>query len=513
MESDATKEWNRTAPYFSPLSTPRTDQTNSTGSVPPKLQSPEFQSAESRNNDYAEPRAGQTYAATTPGPSFGRSLLGLVAAVLVGFFCAAAWLAVRIAFQLEIGILAWAIGALIGLTAGSIAKNPSAIYCSLVAGVAGCSILASKLAMVAIIMIVALGVDVFEQIQNMFLSNKYEHAYVDQQIADNQYQGEKLVLAETFNRGYFEELDAQTIVINGREIDERNGNTELMGKPMAEFRKEIRIAVSNATKEQKEAWIENARKRHPDWIVDPNYATAAKILMLSEPGKLDEELKKQAAYEVRVADYLLQSNDASDNYLEETPNEIFMLRSDTLKTLVRAKLRELDSQGLKDLLKEAAAKAPTFVPNETEFIVIVDELLNKGELPAEIREHATNRVSYVTGKDFSGELFVNLGEPEFVEKERQLREIANPIWLASTTEDIDRRIAESQQRHKGWSPDSTNPQFLASNELKENIKEEIGDGSFVGTLKMVFNASDLLWLFLGFVSAFGTARSRADRSA
>jgi hypothetical protein len=77
---------------------------------------------------------------------------------------------------------------------------------------------------------------------------------------------------------------------------------------MSEFRKEVRMAMANATKEQKEIWINNARKRHPDWIVDPSYATAAKILLLNEPGKLDEDLAKQASHEVRIADYLLHSS-------------------------------------------------------------------------------------------------------------------------------------------------------------------------------------------------------------
>lgn len=507
------EEWNsrnemgQTAPYLSPLSKPVGDPTSPMNSFPIDRQPPVLQ-----NNDYSDHRSGQAYAPAPSGPTFGRSFLGLVAATIVGALCAAVWLTIMIAFQVEIGIIAWAIGALIGLTAGSIAKNPSAIYCSLVAFIAGCSILASKLVMVAVMMIVSVGMDFFEQVQNMLLSNKYEHAYVDQQIADNQYQGEKLALAEAFNKGYFDDLNSQKFVLNGREIGDANGDSAAMGKPMLEFRREIRAALAISTKEQREAWIENARKRHPDWVVDPNHATAAKILLMNEPGKLDEDLTKQAAFEVSVSDYLLHSEDASDNYLTETPNEVVSLRSDTLKTIVLTKIRELDSQGLKDLLKQAAAKAPTFVPNETEFITIVDELLEKGELPPELRQHASLRVNSATGNDFSSELFINLGEPEFIEKELKLREIVNPIWLASSTEDHDRRLTASQNRHKGWSPDSTNPQLIASDKAKEELKEEVGDGSFVGTLKMVFHVSDLLWLFLGFVSAFGTARSRADRT-
>jgi hypothetical protein len=498
-ESGAPEELQHTAPYFAPLSRNVTDQANMTKSVPSELPS----------NDYAEQRPSLSNNATATRPSFGRSFLGLVAATFVGGVCAVAWLAVVIFFQVEIGILAWGIGALIGLVAGSIAKNPSAIYCSLVACVAGFSILASKFVMVAFLMIASLGVNLVEDLQNLIVSNKFEHAYVDQQLADNSYQAEKIKLAETFNKDYFEDSDASSLVVNGREIGGLNGDPETMGRPMSEFRKEVRMAMANATKEQKEIWIDNARKRHPDWIVDPSYATAAKILFLKEPGKLDEDLAKQATHEVRIADYLLHSSDSSDTYLADTPSEVLDLRSDTLKTLVRAKLKDLDSQGMKNLAKEAATKDPSFVPDETAFIVIADELLAKEELPAELRSHASSRVQSVTQSDFSSDFFVNLGTDEFIEKELKLREIVNPLWIASTNEEIDQKIADSKIRHAGWDPDSTNPEWIASDELKE----EIGDGSFMGSVQKVFAASDLLWLFLGFVSAFGTARSRADRTA
>ena len=494
-DDQRTNDIQQTAPYFAPLPGQAAAPANQSRSI-----TPEF------SNDYTDQRPLPTNNATVPQTTFGRSFLGLVAATFVGGLCAIAWLAVMLLLQLEIRILAWGIGVLIGLVAGSIAKNPSVIYCSLVACVAGFSILASKFVMVAILMITSLGVSIFEEFQNLFVSNEFEHAYVDQQLADNAYQGEKVELAETFNKNYFEESDAPKFVINGQEIGGLNNDVDAMGQPMSEFRKEVRMAISSASKEQKETWINNARKRHPDWIVDPSYATAAKILLLSEPGKLDEDLAKQASHEVRIADYLLHSADASDGYLVNTPNETLKLRSDTLKTLVRATLKDLDLEGLRNLAKEAAAKDSSFVPDETAFIVIVDELLNNGALPAELRSHASSRVKSVTASDFSSDVFSRLGSSEFIEQELKLRKIVTPIWVTSTSEEIDQKTAASKIRHVGWDPDSTNPNWTPS----EEFKEEIGDGSFIGSVKKVFTVSDLFWLLLGFVSAFGTARSRAD---
>jgi hypothetical protein len=112
----------------------------------------------------------------------------------------------------------------------------------------------------------------------------------------------------------------------------------------------------------------------------------------------------------------------------------------------------------------------------------------------------------VTASDFSSDVFSRLGSNEFVEQELKLREIVTPIWVANSPEEIDQKISASKIRHVGWDPDSTNPQWTPS----EEFKEEIGDGSFIGSVKKVFAVSDLFWLLLGFVSAFGTARSRAD---
>ncbi|XZE17927.1 hypothetical protein SH449x_003208 [Pirellulaceae bacterium SH449] len=458
----------------------------------------------------AEPATAYEYPASlesTPAPksSFGASLLGLMAAIFVGGVCAIAWLAIIIIFQVELGILAWGIGALIGLVAGSIAKNGSAIYCFMVACIAGCSILASKLIMVAFIMIASLGMNAFENFQNLVISNKYEHAYVDQQLADNQYNAEKTRIAESFNKDYFEQSNRPNLVINGREIGGFNANPETWTREMADFRNEVRNAVGAATVEQKKLWIDNARQRHPDWIFDPAYATAAKILLLNAPDQLEGELRKHAEYEIAASDYLLKSVNTSDSYLTSTPDDVFKLRSDTLRELVLAIWKQRDSQGLDALLREAVTLDPTFIPDETSFVVIVDELLANGDLPANLQEHATNRIEFVTKNAMAFKLFENLATEAFGRDEIELRSIANPIWLASTGEQQEERVAQTKIRHPGWNSEPLGPQWVPPDELKE----ELGDGSFIGSVQKVFAVTDLLWLALGFISAFGTARSRA----
>lgn len=488
-----------TAPYF-PSAT--SDQIE-LGSERNFLQSEPQPSSSDLEPAYEYPASPESTAA--PKASFGASLLGLMAAIFVGGVCAIAWLAIIIIFQVELGILAWGIGALIGLVAGSIAKNGSAIYCFMVACIAGCSILASKLILVAFIMIASLGMNMFENFQNLVISNKYEHAYVDQQLADNQYDADRTRIAESFNQDYFEQSNRPNLVINGREIGGFNANPDTWTREMAEFRNEVRNAVGAATPEQKKLWIDNARQRHPDWIFDPAYATAAKILLLNEPDKLDGELRKHAEYEIAASDYLLQSVNSSDSYLTSTPDDVFKLRSDTLRELVLAIWRQRDSQGLDALLREAVTLDPTFIPDETGFVVIIDALLANGDLPANLQEHATNRVEFVTKNAMAFKLFENLGTEAFAQNEIELRSIASPIWLASNGVQQEQRVAETRIRHPEWNPEPLGPQWTPPDELKE----ELGDGSFIGSVQKVFVVTDLLWLALGFISAFGTARSRA----
>jgi len=46
----------------------------------------------------------------------------------------------------------------------------------------------------------------------------------------------------------------------------------------------------------------------------------------------------------------------------------------------------------------------------------------------------------------------------------------------------------------------------------EELKKDLGDGTFAGSLKMVFGIYDLLWLFLGATTAYGTALRRGKKS-
>ncbi len=54
--------------------------------------------------------------------------------------------------------------------------------------------------MVGFLMVASIGVNFVDDLQNLVLSNKFEHAYVDQQLADNQLPAEEVTRATAFKQ-------------------------------------------------------------------------------------------------------------------------------------------------------------------------------------------------------------------------------------------------------------------------------------------------------------------------
>ena len=99
----------------------------------------------------------------------------------VGLAAMIVWLVLAAMSGYELGILAWAIGGLIGFVAGVIAKNPSPVYCGMVALIAMGAILSAKLLMALAIVALHFVIDGHRRCFAVADgSDKYSHAYVDQ---------------------------------------------------------------------------------------------------------------------------------------------------------------------------------------------------------------------------------------------------------------------------------------------------------------------------------------------
>ena len=172
--ADANTHQNFSAPMQRSVSTPRNQY-----SSPPKDVSKAGKKAKSKSSEM--------------GPAVG----ALFAAAGVGLLCTFGWVMLWGLTGLQAGLLAWGTGGLIGLVAGAIAKNPSPVFCSLVAVIAAISFFSSKIIMALIVMVVAKGIGMVQNFANFdFQDYRYAYAIKDQMLVDDELTGAEKALAQ-----------------------------------------------------------------------------------------------------------------------------------------------------------------------------------------------------------------------------------------------------------------------------------------------------------------------------
>jgi curved DNA-binding protein CbpA len=443
----------------------------------------------------------------------GKSIAGLAAGLLVGGIASIVWLLVMIFAQSEIGILAWGIGALIGLVAGVIAKNPSPIFCGLTSVIAVGSIFSAKLIMAALLMVMVIGSNMIEELGGMFAGDKYSHAYVDQAMADGQLQGAEVALANDFNKWYFRTSDdfgddGDEAMDETADEDFQEPETDL--KASREFFKKVRKAVKEATPEEKERWLAGARQRHPLWIEDDNHRIAALIELKSTPGKLSPDLTAHAEFEIdgRIdlmgGTEIFKKREAYQNNL--TPIES-QKRSKALRTMCADLLRGKSTQELDQLLNQAVEKYPLYTPDRFAFVAVVDKMMTERTLDPALVQHAKMFLDAEFTEGDSMAYGKMVGKPGFQESEFSLHKAVNPEVTKLGPEGRKLAIQETKKRHSNWYGGEGIEEIV----LDEKTKKDMGDGSFAGSLKQVLSPLDFLWIFLGAFSAYGAAYARAKQ--
>ncbi|MEM6853089.1 MAG: hypothetical protein AAF593_01645 [Planctomycetota bacterium] len=131
----------------------------------------------------------------------GRMALGLTAASAVGVVSCVVWLLIMLFAGAELGLLAWGIGGLIGLTAGLIGRNPSPIYCGLTAGIAAVSILGAKAVVAGVVTLGVMGMAMMEDWG--MISSLEHHAVMLQMVDDGELTGTEAEYAQFEARTFF----------------------------------------------------------------------------------------------------------------------------------------------------------------------------------------------------------------------------------------------------------------------------------------------------------------------
>ena len=435
---------------------------------------------------------GFGYQADPPATtSTGRSIAGLAAAMGVGLAAMIVWLVLAAMSGYELGILAWGIGALIGLVSGVIARNPSPAFCAMVAVIAMGAILSAKLVMALAIMAIHFGMNAMEDISALWVSDKYTHAYVDQALADNQFNGEKKQLASEYNDNYFETTDdggeqAEADVDNQKPLVE--GDEEASEQSLRAFYREVRERVAAATEQEKATWLANAHQRHPAWIEDHSHYQAAVIELMAQPGQLDADLTAHAQYSLSFL-----NNDGSDYdeaYSENITPAEYNRRDGALNLKCAEFLRTKSPAEIESLLRQGLQKYPAFAPYPEAFTATLDKMVLDGSLDPALQAHAKLYLDTELGPEEEMAYYDAERTPEFVATDTAMRQAVNA--RLATMDEAARKAAvrETGTRHPNWyavTEDTAMPDMA-------DVKKDLGDGTFVGSLKMVFGVYDLLWL-------------------
>ncbi len=441
--------------------------------------------------------------------SVGRSIAGLAAAMGVGLAAMIVWLVLAAMSGYELGILAWGIGALIGMVAGVIARNPSPAYCAIVAVVAMGAILSAKLVMTLAIMAIHFFSTQMEEFVLPPVYDRYSHAYVDQVLADNYFVGDQKRFAIELNADYFEPRDEEDLEAQ-EEGEAAKTLTEVQQEIDDQLRREfyrlVRHRVDNATDEEKAIWLANAHERHPAWIEENSHYQVAVMDLVALSDQLDPELTAHAQYVLSYLSDVESENDAeySDNI---TPAE-FNRRDRQLKLKCAEYLRGKSAADIDALLRNALRKFPNFNPFPEAFTAALDKMLTDGNLNPELQAHATLFINTETGPEEEMAYYDALRTPEFVATDTAMRQAVNER-LANMDEAARlAAITATKARHPSW---YAGEEEVILPDVAE-AKRELGDGTFVGSLKMVFGVYDLLWLFLGATTAYGTAMRRGRKA-
>ena len=204
------------------------------------------------------------------GAAASRSAVGLVVAGLVAGVFTVIWVVLALATEREFGILAWGMGALVGLVAGVIAKNPAPWFCAAAAGLAALSILAAKGIMAGTILLAAYGMDwaadpfgmagfgdEWAMMQDPALAARH-NAVMDQMLADGEFSGDVETVAQS----------QVALVFNDADDDEAyTAAADALGEDFTEAYTALNAAVTakreSMTPEQIEAALQQAPRAPP----------------------------------------------------------------------------------------------------------------------------------------------------------------------------------------------------------------------------------------------------------
>ncbi|MEM9420534.1 MAG: zinc ribbon domain-containing protein [Planctomycetota bacterium] len=299
----------------------------------------------------------------------GKMVLGLGAASVVAVICCVVWLMIMVSTGYQVGLIAWVIGGLVGLTAGLIGRNPSPIYCGFTALIACMSIIGAKLIVAATFSVAMWGAGFAETIFEDFSperANLY-YAVMDDMLQNGEFSGEQQTVAQITTDAFF-----------GQQLTEEP-DTESYWESYFAVDDKVEDKLASMSGAEQEQTLAAAQARYPQWVGDP-YLYQAAANHLVDAGNLSDELtyhaRQTVLYQYGVGQDMGDYNDDYGDWMTETKWQ--QLEFD-LNQEVSGYVVSLDTPQREQLITQTKAEYPTWVSSYGESIESITSLQSELE--------------------------------------------------------------------------------------------------------------------------------------
>ena len=428
------------------------------------------------------------------GPTRGKSIGGWFAAVAVGMFVALIC-GVIAAYTGVVGqVLAWGVGALVGLIAGLVARSPTFRYCLATTLGALLCMLFGRLVSAWVIMLTVSMMSSLQGLGTYLIPDTGVSIGVTEDMsAQGEFAGDEKLLADMKVEAFFD----------NKTIYEMDGYDDIEYEVEVEVDRKVRNFVRKMTDEEKIAVLKRVRKDHPEWLEKSWYFNAIVDSMVNNDEIEDEDLLAHAKSVLAKID-----GDSNAEYYKNTTQSEMSNREKELRKLVLKKYAEMDQDQLETAVREARLNHLSWTPLRHEYLAMLDTMYESDDIPKEYRKLAKSTINLEL--EFEYDESYDEEDPEREEQRRieenELHAVVNEKLMKLDQQEIDDLVAATSEKYPFWTPDT---ELGALEDFAGGVDDWVSgfesDGTFWSSLKTRFKFLDFVFIALGMISAFAIA--------
>jgi len=449
---------------------------------------------------YAKPVAGQLnnydadFGATAKpsGPTTGRSVGAWFAAMAVGMFTALIWGIIASFFGTGAQVFAWAIGAIVGLIAGLIARNPSVPFCLATTGGAVLAMLFGRLVSAWVIMIAVAGMNSIQAFGDMFVPDTGVSIGVMEDLVSK---GELESNEEDYAKMKIEAFYANENIYEMPKYDDIDTEVEF------ELDRKVRAVMKDMSDAERQAVLDKVRVDHPEWMEDAWHFEAVMDSMV-EAGEIEDADLLDHARDVLAQE--TEGEDYDSEYYDNSTQAQLDERDKTLRKMVMDKFVSMDDQQRKDVGKAARLNHLKWTPVQHEYLAMLDAMNESDDIPKELKKTASSEINLYLKVNYDDAFGEDVDD--YVKRQEllsELKALVNVEVLKLDKDEIDKIVAKADDKYPSWTPAGG---FEGFDDLSLSLDDQIArfesDGTFWSSLKTRFKTLDFVWLTLGMISAF-----------